>query len=513
MVPRPADLGLYVKDESMAIVLGKALFWEQSAGGDGLTACATCHHAAGADSRVLNTVHPGPNGLFDTTPLATSLDAADFPVRTGDIVGSQGVQSRDHVRVRRGPRDVATVDPSPVFLLQRQVTGRNSPPIVNAIFNELNFWDGRANRVFNGQTPAGPADAGALVLRSLPGGAVALVPVALDVSSAASQAVGPPNNSVEMSADGRSWRELGKKLLVLRPLGQQTVHPTDSVLGPWRNAAGNGLSLSYAALIRAAFQDDLWSSNRIFDADRKVIGTGTPVGLHQFSQMEHNFALFWGIAIQLYEATQVSDDSRFDRFARGTGTLTAQELLGLDVFRGEGRCDKCHNGPLFTAAAITAQDTSTDDEAFTNTAVRPVGEDPGRSNGEFKTPGLRNVELNGPYFHNGGYLSLRQVVDFYDRGGDFPSGFTHGDVRQLGLSETEKNALVAFMLTLTDERVRRQAAPFDHPSLRLPNGTDLPATGAAGGAALQPYLGVSPFDPGIAALQRGLGGSVDGQSR
>jgi len=40
--------------------------------------------------------------------------------------------------------------------------------------------------------------------------------------------------------------------------------------------------------------------------------------------------------------------------------------------------------------------------------------------GAFKAPQLRNVELTGPYFHNGGTLTLRQVVDFYTRGGDFP---------------------------------------------------------------------------------------------
>jgi hypothetical protein len=42
-------------------------------------------------------------------------------------------------------------------------------------------------------------------------------------------------------------------------------------------------------------------------------------------------------------------------------------------------------------------------------------------NGAFKAPSLRNVELTGPYFHTGSYLTLRQVVDFYLRGGDFPN--------------------------------------------------------------------------------------------
>ena len=45
-------------------------------------------------------------------------------------------------------------------------------------------------------------------------------------------------------------------------------------------------------------------------------------------------------------------------------------------------------------------------------------------NAAFKTPGLRNVELTGPYFHNGGQATLMQVVDFYNRGGDFDQAQT-----------------------------------------------------------------------------------------
>ena len=81
-----------------------------------------------------------------------------------------------------------------------------------------------------------------------------------------------------------------------------------------------------------------------------------------------------------------------------------------------------------------------------------------RSTTKFKTPQLRNVELTGPYFHNGKYATLRQVVDFYDRGGDVPNH----SIEPLGLTEPEKNALVDFLIALTDERVRFQRAPFDH---------------------------------------------------
>jgi len=97
--------------------------------------------------------------------------------------------------------------------------------------------------------------------------------------------------------------------------------------------------------------------------------------------------------------------------------------------------------------------------------------------GAFKAPQLRNVELSGPYFHNGGMLTLRQVVDFYARGGDFPiTNAQHRDFlltnlnieAQSNLSEEEKVALVDFLLQLTDERVAHDQAPFDHPEVIVP---------------------------------------------
>ena len=58
-VPRPSNLGDYVKDEQAAVRLGKALFWEMQVGSDGVTSCATCHFHAGADSRTKNQLAPG----------------------------------------------------------------------------------------------------------------------------------------------------------------------------------------------------------------------------------------------------------------------------------------------------------------------------------------------------------------------------------------------------------------------------------------------------------------------
>jgi cytochrome c peroxidase len=97
--------------------------------------------------------------------------------------------------------------------------------------------------------------------------------------------------------------------------------------------------------------------------------------------------------------------------------------------------------------------------------------------GDAKVPQLRNVELTGPYFHNGGKLTLRQVVNFYAHGGDFPvTNVAHRDFQivdldhdvQSVLTSADRIALTAFLLTLTDERVAREQAPFDRPELFLP---------------------------------------------
>ena len=108
-------------------------------------------------------------------------------------------------------------------------------------------------------------------------------------------------------------------------------------------------------------------------------------------------------------------------------------------------------------------------------------------NGAFKTPTLRNIDLTGPYFHNGGVATLRETIELYNRGGDFHAANAADLSPQmvaLGLRDHEIDALVSFLRSLTDERVRMESAPFDHPELPLPNGRSLPPVGAAGRAAL-----------------------------
>jgi len=474
-IPLPGNLDDFVKDRTAAAMLGKALFWDMQVGGDGQTACATCHFAAGVDRRTINTIHPGADGVMNG--LTDELEAEDFPFFgnkwADNIVGSQGVVHRDFLSLSGSAADNCGPDLSTA----RRVTGRNTPNMIMAIFNSNNFWDGRANEEFNGVDPSGPGNPDARIWVRDDAGMLAQTKVSLKPASQASQEVGPPNNQVEMSCEGRTFPELGRKLLNLTPLGKQKVATDDSKLGSLSQFPQKGLDTTYGEMIEAAFHDHLTSDGPVPN------GSG-------FSQKEANFSLFWGLAVQQYGATLIPDDARVDRVAKGIESLTAQERRGLDLFMGDGDCSTCHGGSAF---GNTVQGTS-----FANIGVRPVEEDGGvqpENKGKFKVPTLRNVELTGPYFHTGGYLTLRQVVNFYSRGGDNPNKETEIDA--LGLTPDQENDLVAFLLTLTDDRVRCERAPFDRPAIDVPNGPSLASVGAGGrskGGCLRPFLRVDHFE-------------------
>jgi cytochrome c peroxidase len=452
--------------------------------------------------------------------------------------------------------------------------------VINAVFNFRNFWDGRASNVFNGADPFGARNPNALVWK-LQNNTLSKVQVRLPSSSLASQASGPPLSGMEMSCANRAFVQLAQKLVNQPILANQTISPTDSVLGKVASRPP-----TYKQLIAKAFQPSYWQapSVRVTGGDKQV-GSMDLVGRQNnqkldltVSQMESNFELFFSLAIQLYGSTLVSDDTRFDQFAAGDSTkLNANERAGFEVFKGKGRCMGCHSGAEFTSASFSnvlsqrlermdlrSGATRTYDTGFYNIGVRPTHEDLGLGGrdpfgkpmaesmvlaesdvkdaaaamlgnsfetwkyimpskpsdvnvaGAFKTPGLRNVELTGPYFHNGGKATLMQVVDLYDRGGDFGrenGANIHTSIVPLGLTEQEKRDLVGFLLALTDERVRYARAPFDHPSICLPQGhpdsaflspsasvapdymTCMDAVGAAGRPTpLKPFLELSPFE-------------------
>jgi cytochrome c peroxidase len=95
-------------------------------------------------------------------------------------------------------------------------------------------------------------------------------------------------------------------------------------------------------------------------------------------------------------------------------------------------------------------------ETFTDDGRAEVSGEP-QDQWRYRTPSLRNAAVTAPYMHDGSLATLQDVVAFYDAGG---GGDPQQDprVRPLGLSSGERDALVAFLASLTGDNVHALAA-------------------------------------------------------
>lgn len=193
-----------------------------------------------------------------------------------------------------------------------------------------------------------------------------------------------------------------------------------------------------------------------------------------------------GKSVAAYERLLVSGNSPFDKFVEGDNSaLSASAQRGLKLFVGKAGCTACHSGPTFSDNKFYNTGVSqagpnlpeVDDGRFTDVVAAQThtfnsgsnySDDPehgqARLNaleqteslkGAFRTKSLRHVAETAPYFHNGMVKTLREVVEFYNRGGD-DSGFVgKKDARMvpLNLTEREIDDLVAFLESLTGEPV------------------------------------------------------------
>ena len=192
-------------------------------------------------------------------------------------------------------------------------------------------------------------------------------------------------------------------------------------------------------------------------------------------------------AIAAFERTLIQTDTPFDRYMRGDESALLEEAkLGMELFQGKAGCIECHNGPFLT------------DEKYHNLGVpeNPVfEEDPLRQitfrfeqyakgvpeeiyrttktdlglyyrmkrkedMGKFRTPTLRYLVYTPPYMHNGVFFTLDEVIDFYDQGGgadpieaNFGLTTKTDRIRPLNLTDEEKEALLAFLESLSGEEI------------------------------------------------------------
>ncbi len=213
---------------------------------------------------------------------------------------------------------------------------------------------------------------------------------------------------------------------------------------------------------------------------REVFGGPNPVTIENIAR-----------AIAAFERTLLSGDSPFDRFMAGDPKAISEAAKrGWELFKGKARCITCHefnaSSPFFTdfkyhnigigmkatrnfealARQIQqmAQENRLTKEALDRLALTEGFSELGRflvtrqpkDVGAFKTSPLRDIELTAPYMHDGSLKTLREVIDFYDKGGE-PNPNLDGGIVKLNLTEQEKADLEEFLKSLTSDWVRRVA--------------------------------------------------------
>ena len=246
-------------------------------------------------------------------------------------------------------------DPKPVSLgVGGKRGGRNAPPVLNAAYFPLQFWDGRAG-------------------------------------SLEEQALGPLTNPVEMA------------------------NPNDR---------------SIVMRLRRIREYRIWFM-RVY---------GSPVTIDHVAE-----------AISAFERTLVTPDSPYDRYMMGDkNALTSSQKRGLALFRGKARCAICHNGALMSDFSYHNLGVPQTGPLRIDVGRYAVTHDPA-DKGKFRTPTLRNVALTAPYMHDGSLGTLKDVVDFYDRGGGKSPFVKDALIVPLRLTPSEKKDLVNFLKSLTGE--------------------------------------------------------------
>ncbi len=290
-----------------------------------------------------------------------------------------------------------------LFGMAPQVGTRQSQSAINSAYPPTLFWDGRAGGVF--------LDPDTQVPLIAIGGALE------------NQALGPVVNSVEMAHSGRTLADVSARIANVRPLRLSPVVPP--ALQSWI------ANRNYPALFTEAFGSAEISSARI------------------------------ALAIASYQRSLVANQTPHDLQTAGQPAMTQAELAGRQAFLQAG-CARCHGGPLLS------------DNNFHYIGARPQNADPGRfavtgnnaDRGRMRTPPLRNVELSPPYMADGRLRTLEEVVDFYNRGGDFTAPNKDPRIVPLGLTPQQRAAIVTFLRRpLTDVRAQNETGPFERPML------------------------------------------------
>ena len=176
-------------------------------------------------------------------------------------------------------------------------------------------------------------------------------------------------------------------------------------------------------------------------------------------------------ALSSYVASLYSFDSDFDRFMRNEKEISEDAKKGFNLFMGKANCATCHFAPHFSGLVPPFfNENESEVLGVTKNPIRKspleIDSDQGRikSNvkkenswiyeNSFKTMTVRNIALTKPYFHNGAFSTLEEVLDFYNEGGAEGLGLSINNqtlpADKLNLTETEIQQIIAFLNSLTD---------------------------------------------------------------
>jgi cytochrome c peroxidase len=163
-------------------------------------------------------------------------------------------------------------------------------------------------------------------------------------------------------------------------------------------------------------------------------------------------------SIELFMEAITTGNSRFDQYSAGTtSALTTQEVNGRTLFDTKYNCGSCHNGFGGYGSSGNFKDIGLD-ETYTDKG-RGALSGASADMGKFRVPNLQNVALTAPYMHDGRYQTLDEVIDHYSHNVRNSNNLdtllkdNTGHARQMNISDNEKQDIIAFLKTLTDNKL------------------------------------------------------------
>ena len=248
------------------------------------------------------------------------------------------------------------------------------------------------------------------------------------------------------------------------------------------------------AIINSGFNNNLFWDSRVANVGElvtKPIQNHIEMGMEELANLERKLAaidyypaLFEsafgtrtitedriGSALAQFVCSITTTNSRFDVEQRQSfAGFTTMEQMGHDLFfSSRTNCNRCHAAPNFAAPDFAGGEygsgggsvfgNGNDLKGAANNGLDLAYADQGLGEGRFRIPSLRNIALTAPYMHDGRFATLEEVINHYDHGIQPHQSLdknlrnNDGSPKRMNLNPLEKQALIAFLNTLTDETV------------------------------------------------------------